>query len=205
MTPPRAGRGFTVVEMLVVVSLMALAGGAMVSAFAGGLRVWQRANELSAAGQSGLIAFEFIRRDLRSLRTFSPVPFDGAYDRFSAATVEAERPSAWPSGTLGRIGYFLRERDHVLCRSFVPYAQTRTVSLRDRCEPVLDRVTRLRLRYFGKHPDSGVEAWSSHWSGPSPPLAVTVEVTTQEGRRPPVTQTHTVFLAQGHIDEPTTE
>ena len=195
------GRGFTLVETLVVVSLMALVGGAMVSALTAGLHVWQRAAEFSQAGQSALIALSQMRQDLHNIRRFARLPFEGAYDRYAAAAVDRGGLGPDEPAALGRVGYFVRERDHALCRSFVPYPDVRTQDVTDRCQPMLEGVARVRFSYFGQHPEGGGEGWSEHWDGNPPPLAVKIEVVTQAGRQPPATHALLVALPIQPSDE----
>ena len=192
-------RGFTLVETLVAVALMGVVGAALVSVLAGGLQVWQRAAEFSRAGQSAVIGLSQLRHDLHSLRTFSLLPFEGSYDRYEAAAVGASGLAE--EAILGRLGYFLRERDQTLCRSFVPYPMANTKRLTDRCQTILEHVSRVRFHYFGKDPQSGVEGWVEHWHGDVLPLAVRVEVSTQEGRQPPVTHGLLVTLPQRSAEE----
>ena len=200
----RPADGFTFVEMLVAASLMAIVGGVMVSSLAGGIHLWQRGAEFGVGQSSTFIAFDRLQRDLHNLRHFMPVPFDGAYDRFSAAAAEAVAGSD-PEAPLamGRLGYFLRERDHVLCRSFTPYPRVRTRSLTDACEPVLERVARVRFSYFGKNPETKTQEWSEHWRGGTrAPSAMKVELAIQEGGRDPATRLWVVIMQQGR-EEPT--
>ena len=108
-----AHRGFTLLELLVTTSLMALVGGATVASLGGGIRVWERTVKFGSRQQSVLLAFDRLRRDLQNVRRFHLVPFKGEYDAFQVAAVEGQ-------DELGARGYFLDERRHLLCRSFVP-------------------------------------------------------------------------------------
>ena len=235
-------RGFTFVELLVTTSLMALVGAATVAALSGGVRVWERARESAGGGRSSLVAFDRLRRDVRNVRRFTPVPFDGAYDQFEAAAVEASNKEATPIGSddsvsqetqiiaddirgyprkdqrasashranmsqyppipeLGRLGYYLDERRHVLCRSFVPYRLMRRERLTDRCQAVLEDVARLRFRYFGTLREDDEPEWMEHWDLAQPPLAIECAITLQAAGRPAAPQTLRVVLPNAALPE----
>jgi len=171
--------GFTLVELLVTTSLMVLVGAATVASLAGGVRVWERARESSTDGRSSLIAFDHLRRDVHNIRRFTLVPFEGTYGQFAAATVErVDRDSDQPA-EIGRLGYFLDERRHVLCRSFVPYRLMRRERFTDRCQAVLEDVARLRFSYFGVEKEGGQAGWFEHWHATEPPLTLQCTVTIQ--------------------------
>ena len=169
--------GLTLVELLVTTSLMALVGGTAVSALVGGVRVWQRALQVGMHEETILVAGRRMDRDLHNLRRCALVPVEGAYDRFSFAGADRQNHDD-PSALLeiGRVGYFLRSRDHVLCRSFVPYRLMHGVRLTDQCQPVLEGVQRMRVRYYGTDSERGALRWSEHWKEAEPPLAVQIEL-----------------------------
>ncbi len=195
MAPGRRARrsAFTLVELLVTTSLLALVGAAAVAALAGGLRVWNRAAEFGTQQQATLIALKRMRDDLQSFRHFHPIHFDGVYNEYAYPAVGQERPEADGLAEIGRAGFFLDERQHLLCRSFVPYRRIREVRVTDHCHPILEGVTRLRFEYFGRQAD-GTVRWADQWDATSPPLAVKWDLTLQEGRAPAVTQTSSVFF-----------
>ena len=186
-------RGFTLVELLVTTSLLALVGGAAVAALAGGLRVWNRASEFGTQQQATLIALQRMRNDLQSFRHFHFIHFDGVYNEYAYPAVGQEQPEADGIAEIGRVGFFLDEHQHVLCRSFVPYRRIRQVRVTDRCQAILEDVTRLRFAYFGRQAD-GTVRWADQWDATSPPLAVKWDLTLQEGRKPATTQTSIVFF-----------
>lgn len=200
----RSALGFTLVELLVTTSLMALVGGAAVAALSGGLRVWERAREAGTGQESLLITVSQLRRDLQNVRAFTPILFDGAYDRFTFATVDVEHPEASGPREVGQRGYYLDEPRHALCRAYVPYRLMRRQRITDRCQGLLEGVTRVRVSYFGTDEDSGNTGWSQHWHSNTPPTAVKAELTLQPDRRQPATtQSFIVNLAAAPTHETT--
>ena len=114
--------GFTLLELLVTVSLMALIAATCVGALEAGLRVWRRAAIVGTNDQAVLLAFERIRKDVESARRFAPVPFDGRLEELTfAATGRVALKDTEGPRELGRLGYYVDQRNHLLCRSFMPY------------------------------------------------------------------------------------
>ena len=195
---PAACYGFTLVELLITTSLMALVGGATVASLAGGVKVWERAAEFGVDDQAALIAFTRMRRDLHNARRFHPIPFAGAYDQYTFAAADRNDPAASDLEEIGRLGYFLNERRHLLCRSFVPYRLMRGTGVTDRCQVMLEHVERVRCRYVGIDATSGQNDWTDHWQSQDPPVALTCEVTLSRSPKPTV---HSLVVYLGHDDE----
>jgi prepilin-type N-terminal cleavage/methylation domain-containing protein len=199
-TTPK-GSGFTLVEMLIATSLMALVAGTIVAALAGGFRVWRRASEFGSHEQASLVAFDGVRRDLHNIRRFALVPFEGVYDQFTfpAAGQEVSDPAA--PQEIGRLGYFLDERHDLLCRSFVPYRLVKRVRPRDRCQTLLEGVQRVRFEYFGAQEHTETASWSQRWESTTPPLAIRAALVIQENGQPPTTHSFVVYLPTTSQDD----
>ena len=196
MTSPRLARGFTLVEVLITTSLMSLVAGVIVAVLTSGFRVYQRARDAGTSTQSAMVAFDQTNKDLRSYRSFALIKFDGEYNAFTFPA--ARRAAADPSLPieLGGLTYFLDERRDTLCRSFVPYRLMRRDRARQRCEGVLDHVSRLRFDYFGAEKTGGEADWSGSWESDHAPVAVKASVTIEEPGRKPVSHTWLISLAR---------
>jgi hypothetical protein len=169
----RAGsRGLVLAELLVSASLLALVAGTAAAALGAGVRVWRRAASLGSEEQAVLLGFSRLRTDLLNARRFAPVPFRGRSDTLQFAAVHPTADGEEPVEELGRLGYFFDARRQLLCRSFASYRELRSVRLRERCQPLLEDVNRVRVRYFGIDPDRGEGRWTSHWELDTLPLAV---------------------------------
>ena len=205
---PRMVAGLTLVELLITTSLMVLVGGAIVAVLSGGLKVWQRARTYGTHEQAALIACAGLRRDLSNARRFSLTPFKGRYDavEFPAAGRESADPDA--PQEIGRMGYFLDDQRHLLCRSFAPYRLTERVRLRDRCQVVLEGVQRVRFEYFGAQAQTGLSDWSGGWEVKELPVAIKASVVMKESGQSPTSHTFVVYLphsiAEERGDEPST-
>lgn len=177
-------------ELLIVVSLLALIGGVTVAALSGGLKVWRRAMSIGVTRQAALITADALRHDLLSLRTFAPLGFEGGPEEFSAPAVARETPGA-PVEELGRLGYYFDRLERRVCRSFVPYRLTARERLRARCDAVLDHVEDVSFAYLGETGATG--GWVERWREPTRPVAVrfTVVGSAEHGRG----DAHTLVVA----------
>ena len=169
--------GLTFVEMLIATGLLtmviAVAGGTL----AGGLRVWSRLRNATAQDQQELLAFQQLRRQLLAARSFQPVPFEGTYDKltFPAAVLWADEEGA-ESPVLAVSGYYLDPRSGSFCHSVYPYEAQRRYRLRDFCDPVLERVVRVRFAYLQVNKEEGRARWVRRWDAPGTPRGVRIEL-----------------------------
>jgi len=183
-------RAFTLVEMLVATSLMALVAGTTVAALTGGLNVWQRVSGVSRHEEAALIAFSQLQRDLHNARRFTPILFEGTYDEFTFAAAESsgDNPDGIPE--LGQLGYYFNQRHHTVCRSFIPYRLQRRLRMRDQCHAALGEIRRVRAAYFG------AGGWQDRWNEEELPLAVRLAVTSEVG------ETNTFVVSLAHLAKP---
>ena len=190
--------GFTFVELIVAVSLMAIVMGTMVATFMGGSRLWQRFQHAVYQDQSVRIALEEIARQLRNARLFAPIPFSGEYDRVafpSLVKISLESEEDVPHREIGERSYFLKERDKILCSSENPYRLMRHFTAEEKCHLLCEGVDRLRFQYYRFDPAQDAYVWSNDWDSPEQPLAVKIEMTYHDlSEKTSHTQTRIVHL-----------
>ena len=191
--PPASSRGFTLVELLVTISLVSLVVAVCAATLSGAFRVWQRLTATGTQQSWALLAFDRLRQDLHSIRHFAPIPFEGAYDQMSfpalipvmlEVTSDGEKELV-ESDELGRRGYFFDSMQRRLCRSEHSYRRLRHARLRERCAEVLTGVERVRFAYCAGASDGNRAEWVSAWSSPTTPSAVKIDV---EYREPPASR-----------------
>jgi hypothetical protein len=187
-------KAFTLVELLIVTTLMTFVSGVIVATLTGGFKVWARATEYGVHDQASLIASEGIRKDLASARRFRLIPFTGAYDEVSFPVVARFGSDASAPQEIGRLGYYTDSRRGLLCRSFVPYRLANRIRLRDRCEVVLEGVQKARFDYFGSETGEEDAGWSSSWESDVPPQSVKLSTTLDAGNRRTIARTALISL-----------
>ena len=89
---PRA-KAFSLVELLISVSIFAVVSVAIYSTFSSGLTVLRRSKNIDLAQQKFLLKIEKFSRDLRQTPTFNKQLFSGTKDKLSFAGIINEMPS----------------------------------------------------------------------------------------------------------------
>src|SRR5437773_11479335 len=79
-------KSFTLVEMLLVTSLMAVIGLALFQSLANGLKVWNISTQ-HAMEDDAAIFFEKISGDVRDAMDYSLIKFDGSKNKISFPTI----------------------------------------------------------------------------------------------------------------------
>jgi len=70
--------GFSLLELMVVVSIIGLVTGVVVASFSGGIKVWESARVLTHVEQELYFAVESVRKDLVNTYRFHGISFSGA-------------------------------------------------------------------------------------------------------------------------------
>lgn len=175
---PAPPEGFTLIEMLIALSLFAAVLGTIAATFFSGTTVLRRIQCQGFQDQELLTTMERIRKDFSQYHNFRPVPFDGSYEKiqFPALTPAGE----WGENQLsepGRLAYFHDRRKDLFCRSTVAYRALRSQRyLEDSCSPLMEDVSRVHFSYFGMPDDAQTYSWSGSWKGATPPRFIKLEL-----------------------------
>lgn len=106
--------GFSLLELLVVVMIMAVAIAAVGASLAAGIRVWDVARHFGEAEAEALLAMEELARDLRSAVELDALPFAGQAQ--TVAFGGLIRRGDPPAARLGRIRYYRDAGENRLVR-----------------------------------------------------------------------------------------
>ena len=146
-------KAFTLVEVLLVASLMAMVGVAIFQSFANGLKLWSRAERLNREAQVAIF-FEKMAEDLRSAATISSISFKGMGSQVSFATVvmtKADQRSSRASegfiDQLGAVEYRFDPGEHTIFRRQANYAQALKGRWQEAAIPVVSGIDELILTY----------------------------------------------------------
>ncbi len=114
-------RSFTLIELLISITIFALAGTAVYSVFASGMIAWRRGNKDKTYVRKVRIAAESMERDLKNTFDFSEIAFEGREDsvRFTALIsneFDSEGDESEIYYEVGRMAYFYDKEKGALCK-----------------------------------------------------------------------------------------
>ena len=143
------GRGLTLIEILIVVSLMAMISLALYNAFNNGLKIWKLSQRL-VVEEDIAIFFDKISQDLRNAYLHSKITFDGTEQRFAFPTIVRVIAPANPTlyqDQLGRVEYFYDAAERKLYRKQATYGQALGETFEDP-QLIAKSIDQVRFRYI---------------------------------------------------------
>jgi general secretion pathway protein J len=188
----RAHQGFTLLELLIVIAILAVVTGVIAGALAGGLRVWEAARDFNREATEAMMGLELVEQDLVNSYVFFDIPFEGAASEmaFPALLEQAvERDGDDPRPrVIGSVRYAVDAAANGLVRRAWAYPdeQPRTGEL------VARGVTSMRVEYRGASSEQGGDTWRSTWDATNAlPVGVRIQlvVADEEAVRARVTRT----------------
>ena len=195
-TCPKTPGGFSLLELLLVMTLLPIVFFSVYSNFSTGFKIWARVVRQTPEEDVDIFYYK-ARKDLENMQRFAAIPFDGDKEAVSfAATVQAPPELGGASG-IGQVSFTYDPDHHTVLRESKDYSQlyeehpgTQSVLLKN--------VASFELSYFSKEPMENAHSWSDSWK-PDPkklPLAVRISFTL-EGV--PEKQERTVFIPVGGL------
>lgn len=187
MTAPMHRRGFTLLELLLALSIVAALMVILSGGFRIGLTAWQRGEERTARLDRDRSLVVLLEGTLAGAFPYRMAPedaeqprllFEGLPDRLTFATLSPPLPTGAPAAfsvvSLAAEPAGLTLRQQIL-PSPVPL---------DRVEPILidTRTTALRFRYLGQEPESWEDAWDPSRDD-ALPRAVEITLVSSDGHR----------------------
>jgi len=176
----RRKTGFTFIEIVFVVSLVAVVSFAVYSVFSQGINIWQRLAQEAKTDEINIFC-ERISTELRNSFLFTGIDFTGTEYSISFPGLVLSRLSSGESQemTVGRINYSFDIQDKVLNRRQSDYSQVFQLKYTP-WRQVLSGVKNLKFKYYYYNPKQGLYLWKDLWEGPKEvtalPLAVRVEI-----------------------------
>lgn len=169
-------KGFTLVEMIISLSLMTLTMATLVSLFSGGMRIWQRSECGARHEQSMYVSFDKIRRDLHHIQPFQFIPFRGSHDTIEFPVMLDTREYKNPVLEPGRQIFFFDAKKRVLCENEELFRGMKRSRGARACKVVMEGIDKVKFSYLSYNSKSDSFAWSSQWSGPSFPVSIKMEL-----------------------------
>jgi prepilin-type N-terminal cleavage/methylation domain-containing protein len=195
-------KAFTLIELMVAASIVGLIGLAVLTVFAGGLRVYERVQSYGAARADVFFALEEMEKDLRNIFPLSAIGFEGSSKKISfPAVIETletldDEQSVVPS--VGKAVYYLEDTGaeaKLLKSEKQDYSRAAAPESAGARGQVLASVKDIEFSYYSFDEGSKAVIWKGSWSKGEGtfPKAVKVEVTFHDGSRD-VRQIRTVWV-----------
>lgn len=166
--------GFTLLELLVVVAILAIVVAAIGACLAAGMRVWDTARRYGRGEPQAALACAMIERDVVNSFRFHAISFSGSVDTVAMPALLGTG-GADEAGVrrIGTVRYFLGPDGRGLLRKSWVYPEPEPPP--EAAEVLAAPVETLQFRYAGA--GAPADAWRDAWNDPSNmPWKVKVEI-----------------------------
>lgn len=169
-------RGFTLLELLLVVCMLSVISLAIYSTFNNGVKIWQRLNKPLAEEDVGIF-FDKFSRDIRNVFWFSGIDFSGSGKSLEFPTlVHSVRLQ---KRTVGQIGYFFDSASGSLKRTEKDLTHI-TEDEKGLVMDVLSEVRDIKFSYYFYNKEKNLYEWSEEWTEKDLPVAVRVKIRVED-------------------------
>ena len=174
----RPARGFTLIEMLIVCSLMALISIGIYAIFNNGLRIYKRVSQ-AVPEEDLAIFFDKFAYDVRNTFTYSTLSFSG--DQYSLEFAALLNSPALHSLSPGKVSYFFDREQGVLFRRQRDISQLYTRG-EGQVVALLHNVKDARFTYYYYDKEEKEYSWNNIWTEEKKlPRAVRIEMQWDNG------------------------
>lgn len=180
---------FTLIELVLVVTLLSVVSLTMYAVFNSGIKIWQKINRQLPYEDVAIFLDKF-SHDLRNSFKSSAIIFSGRQENLEFATMVNSR--RLQKTTVGRAAYFYDSQAMALSRQLDDYSRVSGGSDAGVIQS-LQNVKSLKFQYYFFDAETKQYFWRQEYAGDSLPLAVSIELEVQDG-----SQTHN-FLQRINI------
>ena len=144
--------GFTLVETLLVVSMIAMIGLTLYATLSSGVKLWQRGQQF-VAEEDISIFFDKIGGELRNSFEYSLIQFKGREKEISFPTLvraplySTKKDKGFYADQIGRVEYYFDSSKKQLFRRQADYGQALAGDF-DRERPLLNNIESVQFNYF---------------------------------------------------------
>lgn len=153
--------GFTIVELALVTSIVAVIGMVVYGTFANGMSIWRKVTEETQAEDINLL-LDKIAFDLRNSFQLTGLRFKGEGRRVSFPAQMKYQDQGELKNTIGRVSYYVDRRKKTLVRNEANYSEVfRRKQGTDRV--LSENISSLKFRYFIYDEQRKVYMWVDQW------------------------------------------
>jgi prepilin-type N-terminal cleavage/methylation domain-containing protein len=170
-------KGFTLIEILVTVSIVAMMGLAVYSAFAKGVAVWELGGRIDEREREIRFALENIATELRNSFYFSGIGFGGTKEQvWFPAYIKTGGAAGRPRVEPGRVAYYFDGAKNALqCiqKNYIDIFREESPPAKE----VIPDITGLEFGYYNQNITKKSYEWADSWQGRGGrPLGVRISV-----------------------------
>ena len=166
--------GFTFLEMLLTVSIFAVAGLAVYTTFSSGMKVWRKAKDLSLKSRGQSLKIEKMKRELRQAFIFrkEEIAFSGTKVKIGLAAIIDSK--------VNRLTYSFDAGQDAILRN-TEKLEDILASQEGQGEmaadtPYISGVKEFSLAYFYLDPQKSAYAWKDDWQEDYLPIAMRINI-----------------------------
>lgn len=163
----RKQRGFTLMEMLLAVTILAMAMASIGTVFSMGLQIWKRTQGGGAPEKKLALAFEKMSVEVRQIPKtlgLKDVEFESKSTEFQFPSyVAGFNSKGEPTFQYGRVTYKWNASDQELCRE-VEDAHALYEKNKAECKPLAGKIQKLQFKYWLYDGMAGSFSWKDTWS-----------------------------------------
>lgn len=183
----------TLVELLIAVSLAALVGIAVLSAFSVGFKTYERAQMMNGPQTDIFIAFEKLEQDIKNAFKWEGIGFKAGSGMISfPGMVRQSNEESADQWVIGKISYIYDSASRALYREELTYPQT--LSYVKANSEKLASVEFVSFDFYYQDPVTGRFGWRSSWDKDEMPAGIKIKITFK-GVDENIEMAKTVFLS----------
>lgn len=154
-------RGFSLLELLIAMSLLSIVGMAIFGNLNSGIKIWKVVQRPSPQEEMSLF-FQKTLRDLHQAFKYTGLPFEGSQNRMSFVTSIHTDPELGGDRGIGRVTYFYSRRDKRIMKETqnLNHIYKEKSGLTQR---LLGDVTSFDLSFFVLDPEAEEYHWVKEW------------------------------------------
>ena len=177
-------KGFTIIELIITTTLMAVVGAAITAVFMRGLQVWERARMSNQLELDAKFSLEKMAKELRNTYAFQGIPFSGKESEVSFPSyvqrVDAEKSVPREIGT---ISYFMNSSEKALMRLQKPYDELFQHFQEPQAKVALSPIEGFKVQYYHFNMTLKLYEWKDSWEEPGhAPLGIRFVLTIRKGK-----------------------
>ncbi|MDP8293070.1 MAG: prepilin-type N-terminal cleavage/methylation domain-containing protein [Candidatus Orphnella occulta] len=196
---------FTLIEILISVTIASLVAVAIYSIFTNGINAWRKGNENKAYARKLRLVSEKMTSEIRNVFEFSMIAFEGKEDffMFPALIPQAEDRSGDMSAEysqVGRIAYFYDNRKDAFCKEVKALPEVLNEEEIGDGEVLIEDVNGLKIGYCYLDNVSGEYKWKEDWNKEEQdtiPQALTIEISFNKDVMKNDKFSKTIFIPMG--------